>query len=166
MKIELKSKTEIIDEEEITTWQIDKNDGAIVITLNKLIEDTICECMWVDTNRTYLQVMYMDWDSNELFAIVHTNGYVVRNAIRSLEAYIESLQLFIVEMSGFGLGLEATEYHLAADDWKMAVVNRHGDFVIGPEYSKIYFEDDENVFYANNYNDDEVRYAVNGKVIN
>jgi len=165
MKVELKSKKEIIDDEEITIWQLDKNDGAIVITINKLFDDTICECDWLDDKHKFLQVMYSDWDSNELFAIVNTDGEIIRDAIRSVEEYIEKPQLFIVEMSGFGLGSEASEHDLSADDWKMAVINRYGEFVIEPIYPKIYFEDEESTFYADNYTGEKIKYSVDGKKV-
>lgn len=165
METILNSYQEIIDDEEVTVWQLDNNDGAKVITINKLFKDEVLDCEWLDCNEDFLLVMYSDWDSNELYAIVDTNGVIIRDAIRSIECCVESANLIIVEMSGFGMGDEAAEYHLAADDWKMGVINQYGEFIIDPKYLTIYFDEQENVFCAGNHSGDELRYTIEGEKI-
>lgn len=162
MKIKLKSEQQIIDDDEITVWILDKGNGTIIININKLFNDTINECDWLDDGHQFLQVMYSDWDDNELFAIVNTNGEIIRNGIRSVEDFLEKQNLFIVEMSGVGMGDEASEYGISKDDWKMAVINKNGDFVVPPEFNDIWFDEDENLFYA----DDKHKFTIDGKELN
>ena len=69
-------------------------------------------------------------------------------------------------MSGFALGYEETEYDLAPDDWKMAVINKHGDYIIPPKYTHIDFEEDEDIFYANNNDRENIRkFSLDGTLI-
>ncbi len=165
MKIELQTKIEIINGEEFTIWQLNKNDGAIVITLNKTFDYEIIECGWLDDKQQFLEIMYGDFNGNELFAIINKHGTVVRDAIRGIMKYLEGPQLFIVEMSGSGMGIEGMQYGLGEDEWKFAVVNAYGHFVIPPEYWAIYFDDEENTFYSDKYFGKEVNFTIKGEKI-
>jgi hypothetical protein len=165
MHIELRKIEEIIDGIEITTWQIDRNYGALVITLNKILNKSIIECEWLDDKHNYIQVMYSEWNSLELFAIFRSDGIIVRDAIREVQKYIEELDLFIVEMSGYGMAGEGLEYDLADDDWKIGVVNRHGDFIVNPEYIKVSFDEQERVFIADNNFKEKDEFSASGKKI-
>jgi hypothetical protein len=165
MHIELRKIEEIINGNEKTTWQIDRDYGAIVITINELLNKFIIECEWFDDKHEYLEVMYSEWNSLELFAIVRSDGIIVRDAIREVQEYIEELDLFIVEMSGFGMAGEGMEYDLADDDWKMGVVNRHGDFIVKPEYNKVSFDEQERIFIADNNLKEMNQFSVSGSKI-
>jgi hypothetical protein len=165
MHIELRKIEETIDGNEITTWQIDRDYGAIVITLNKVFKKPIIECNWLDDKHEFLELMYAEWNSLEIFAIIRSDGFVVRDAIRAIQNYIQEFGLFIVEMSGFGMGGEAREYDLEGDDWKMGVINRYGDFLVNPEYYNISFDEIERVFIADNYHKNPDKFSVSGKMI-
>jgi len=72
--------------------------------------------------------------------------------------------LFIINISGYGLGDEAGYYGLGSDDWKMAVIDVNGKFIIPPEYDQITFEEAEHMFYAENYNSgNKFQFTVEGK---
>jgi hypothetical protein len=129
MKIELKSTQELIDDVEVTIWWLDKNEGAIVYNINKLLNEDVIEC-WFENNQKYIEVMYSDWDSNELLAIINTHGHVIRKGIQSIEKFLEEQELFIISITGMGLGGEALYYNLADDDEKMAVIDSNGKFII------------------------------------
>lgn len=165
MHIELGKIEEIKDGNEIINWQIDIDYGTKVISINKLLNKSIIECDWLDDKHEYLEVMYAEWNSLELFAIVRSDGILVRDAIREVQEYIEELDLFIVEMSGFGMAGESMEYDLADDDWKMGVVNRHGDFIVKPEYIKVSFDEQEGVFIADNNFKEKDEFSISGKKI-
>ncbi|MDJ1497663.1 hypothetical protein QNI19_32285 [Cytophagaceae bacterium DM2B3-1] len=149
MQDELKESIQMFQGEEITVWQVEKKNGAVIITINQLFDDHIFDCQWLDEKQTYLKVFYTDWDSNELCAIVNPDGKIIRKGIRSLKGYIEKYQLFIVEMSGLAMGSEAINYLLSEFDWKMGVVNQRGEFIINPAYDSIRFDHDQELFYVN-----------------
>jgi hypothetical protein len=151
MKTIITSTEEIVDNETVNIWRIDKNDGTILINLNKLIGEGISECRWQDEKQKILIVEYIDWDSNELIAIVTKDGQIIRKGIRSIEEYIDKYGVFIIIISGFGLGNEAPIYDLDEDDWKMAAINKYGEFIIPPKFDRINFDEDDNILYAENY---------------
>lgn len=163
METILTSKEEIIDGEEVTVWYIYKGYGAIIINLNRILDEEISECTWLGTKQKYLNVDYTDWDENELVAILDADGQIARKGIMYIETFIEDEGLFIIKISGHGLGEEATYFNLASDDWKMAVIDASGKFIIEPEYDKIQFEEEENIFYAKNLAGEENKYSLNGK---
>jgi hypothetical protein len=163
MKAELKSSEHFIDYDEITVWELHTPVGA-VININKLFDDSVAECSWIDDDHKYLRVDYYDWDSNELTALVDSEGDIIRKGILNVEEYLPEHGLFIVEMSGFGMGDRARDFDLEDDDSKMAVINRFGDFVIKPEYRSIIFEPEENLFYAGSgYSGYDYAFSLEGK---
>lgn len=165
MKTTLTSKEEIIDGEKVMVWHIDKGDGAILININKVLEEEISECTWLGKKSSILEVCYCDWDSMELTAILNDNGQIIKKGVVSIDTYIEEEGLFVVSFSGYGLGEEALNYSLAIDDCKMAVIDTYGRFIIGPIYNKIEFDENENIFYAKNYTGAEIKYTLTGKII-
>jgi hypothetical protein len=59
--------------------------------------------------------------------------------------------MFIINISGYGLGTEAPIHDLASEELKMAVINKYGEFIIPPKFANINFDEDENILYAENY---------------
>ncbi|HPT72169.1 MAG TPA: hypothetical protein PLE74_07800 [Candidatus Cloacimonadota bacterium] len=166
MSTNITTTIETVEGENVTVWRIEKDEGAIVININKILGEDVTDCHWEGNHQTYLIAEYSDWDSNELWAIIDANGQLIKKGIRSIEQYIAKYQLFIVEMSGFALGYEATEYDLAPDDWKMAVINKHGDYIIPPKYPQIDFEEGDDFFYVKNYSSEDIRkVSINGTSI-
>ncbi|SFI54987.1 hypothetical protein [Halpernia frigidisoli] len=159
------STYETIENEEITTLKVDKNDGTIIINISKLFEESAIECFWLDDNRQYLGVMHGNWEGSELFGIVNTNGKIIRKCLHNIEEYIPQGNHFIIMVSDLSLPDDNWEYQLVPGDHKMAVIDRYGDFVIPPIYSSIKFFDDENCYYGNNYNGDLHQYSLYGKRI-
>jgi hypothetical protein len=66
-------------------------------------------------------------------------------------------------MSGLGMGDDAMEFDLAPDDWKWAVINKWGEFVIPPEFDKIGFEPFGNYFVAISRMGREFKFGIDGK---
>ena len=163
MKTKLTETIEIVDDDEVTIWRIDKGDGIVLINLNLLFDDCVSECEWLDDGHKLVQVMYSDWDSRELVAIVNTNGEILRKGINSIEVVLEKQKRLIVDMSGFGMGDDASDYFLEQDDTRMAVIDWHGDFVIDPLYYSIWFEETENMFYAEDTNGNELMFSIDGE---
>lgn len=160
MSIKLITEDSLVDNEEYTTWKLDKNDGAVVINLNKALELDITECHWLDANNKFLQIMYSELDSTEHFAIITNNGDLVKKGIKEIHHYIENEELFVALFSGFGLEEDATYYNVDQDVWKMAVFNSRGDYVLTPEYNSIEYYEDEDVFHA-----DDNTYDCKGNLI-
>jgi len=163
MKAILTSKQEIINDNEATVWYIDKGDGAILINLNKILVEDISECNWLSEKGKYILANYSDWDSTELIAIFKDDGQLIKKGISSIETFIEEKELFVINLSGYGLGGEASYYNLATYDWKMAVIDTYGKFIIEPKYDKIRYE--ENIFYAKNIVGEEYKYSIKGEII-
>jgi hypothetical protein len=148
-------KTEIItyeDNDKNTKYILNKGDGTIIIDLEKLLDATISECEWLGENKNYLELMYLEWDSTEHFAIVSNNGEIVKKGILKIHHYISKINVFVVLITGFGLGEnDATYYNVDHDDQKMAVIDEYGKFILTPEFNKIKYFDDEDVFYADGH---------------
>ena len=164
MSIEIIASEEIVDGEEVTIWRLNKDEGTVVVNLNKLLDNGVCECYWLGEKHHYLQVMHVDWTGLEVWAIVSIYGVIIRKYVKSVEHFIEKYYLFIVEMSGVDLGEEAWEYGLEAEDCRMAVINRFGNFTIPPEYDSIKYYDDENIFYTE-YKGIKYKFSMDGKII-
>jgi hypothetical protein len=164
MKSKITSTVEIIDDEEITIWRLEKDDGTEVININKLFDEDISNCFWQDEDHKFLIVEYYNWDSTEQIAIINNVGKIVRKEINSIEDYIEKQELFIINISGYGLGNEAAKYDLSTDNWKMAVIGKDGKFIIPPNYDQITFKEDENIFYAEKFNsENKFKFSIDGK---
>ncbi|MBS1650441.1 MAG: hypothetical protein JSU07_00385 [Bacteroidetes bacterium] len=152
--------------ETITHYLIDKDDGAIVININKILEESISECSWYGNDKKFIGVDYYDWDSNELTAIMNTNGDVLRSGITYVEEYLEKQQLFIINISGYGLKYQSLDYDIEEDENKFAVMDREGCFIIPPKYNAISFDKTAGVFYADRFGENSVTYSIKGKIIN
>ena len=168
MNVKLISTEELIDDEEVTVWRLDKGNGRVIININKSLNnkrDSITECEWLDEGHRFIQVNYSDWDSRELIAIMNVQGEIIRKGILSVEEVLDKPQLFIVQMSGAAMDSEAAvfEFGLAADDWKMAVLDEYGEFIIEPSYDAIWLEKDETFFCATGRNGDEYRFSLDGE---
>lgn len=149
MNIELISEEKIIDNEEVTSWKLDKGNGAVITDLDKLLDIDIIECTWLGNEKQYIEVMHSEWNSMEHFAVVTNDGRLVKKGMAEISKFIEKEQLFLVMFSGFGLGEEESAYYnLAHNDSKMAVINRYGDYILTPEYNSIQHFYDEEVLYA------------------
>lgn len=160
MNVKIIAEESIIEGEEITIWKLSQDDGAIVFDLNKLLDLYISECYWIDEDKKFIILQYGDWDDSEYFAILNNNGSLIKKGIREFE-YIKKENLFIALFNGSGLSEEeATYYNVGSDDFKMAVFNSYGKYVMPPQYNSIKYYDDEDVFYA-----DGNVYAFNGSFI-
>jgi len=149
MNIELISEEILIDNEELTTWKLDKGNGTIITDLTKLLDLEIIECNWLDDTRKHLIVMHSEYDSMEHFAIVSNEGRLVKKGIKEIHQVIQKEELFVVLFSGFGLGEEdSTYYNVGHEDFKMAVIDEYGVYVLPPQYNSIKYYDDEDVLYA------------------
>jgi len=165
MKIELISKEEHIDNDIVYNWFIIKNNGAITIHLNKIIEETISECSFIDKNNKYIEVLYSDWDSNELCAIVNADGEVIKTGIKSIEEFYEEYDLFRVILSGFAIASELIEFGLPSDDDYWAVIKWNGEYIINPNYGNIIYDEDDNYFIASSRGGNKYKYSINGERI-
>lgn len=149
MNFELESKEVIIDDREKTEWLINQNNGTIITNITKLLNTDFSDAHWAGDDKKFIELLYTEWESTEHFAIVTNEGRMVKKGIKFINDYIPEEELFIVTLSGFGLGEEATYYNVGFDDWKTAVIDNYGDFVMTPVYNKIEYYDDEKLFYAN-----------------
>ncbi len=159
MDIEIITEETIIDNDAVTLWKLNKGNGAIIIDLNKLLDLSIVECEWLSQNKKYIILQYRDWDSMEYFAITSSDGTLIKKGVTEFE-FIEKEELFIILLSGNGLDEEATYYNVGYNDYKMAVINKYGKYVMEPEYNSIKYYDDEDVLYA-----DGNVYTFNGSFI-
>ncbi|MBQ4915284.1 hypothetical protein J8L85_12600 [Maribacter sp. MMG018] len=140
---------EIVEGDEVTKYKLNKNNGTILIDLEKLLNATVTECEWLGEDKSYLELMYYEWDSTEHFAIVSKDGDLVKKGIKEIHHYIPEVELFVVMFTGFGLGENDSAYYsVANDDWKMSVINRYGDYILEPIFNKIQHFDDEELFYV------------------
>lgn len=151
----------VIEDEIVENYKLDRGNGTIIINLNKLLDSGVSDCRWIDDKNKYLQLMYSEWDNTEHFAILKANGDIIKKGIKEIHNYIPNVNLFVVMFSGFGLGVnDATNCNVADDEWKMAVIDKYGRFVLEPIYNRIQYFDDEDVLYA----DDKI-YSFGGKFL-
>lgn len=154
---------------EVSSWTLQSKNTKDVININKVFEEynieTISDCQWIDDEKKYIEVLYYNWDGSEFFAIINTKGYVLQVGIKEIQKYIIEFELFIVEVTGFGIGDEALYYNLQADDIKSAVIDFNGKFVIKPSYNSISFDDEKLVFNAQDSLNEFV-FNVKGEVVN
>jgi hypothetical protein len=165
MNAELKIRYEGDDDDEVAIYELHRADGK-VININDLFDDGVSDFRWIGEDHEFLNVGYSDWDSSEFTAIVNTDGEILRKGILEIDEYVREHALFVVRMSGFGMHDEALDYDMQSDDEKIAVINRFGDFVIGPEYDSIVYEPEENLFYAwYGYGSNEIehKFTLDGK---
>ena len=96
---------------------------------------------------------------------MNVEGEIIRKGILSVEEVLDKPQLFIVQMSGAAMDSEVSEFEfgLAADDWKMAVLDKYGEFTIEPCYDAIWLEEGETFFCATGRNGDEYRFSLAGE---
>ena len=92
-------------------------------------------------------------------------GNVVKKGLVSVENTIDKHYLFIVIVSGYGLGGDSFNYFLAEDEERHAVINSDGDFVINPKYFNIYFDEDKNYFVCTDETNKEINFDITGKII-
>ncbi len=152
---------ENVEGDEVTKYKLDKGNGTIVIDLEKLLNATVSECEWLGEDKSYLQVMYGEWEGTDHFAIVSKDGDLVKKGIKEIYHFIPGVKLFVVMFTGFGLGENDRAYYsVANDDWKMGVINRYGDYILEPKFNKIQYFDDEELFYA-----DGIIYDFKGEFI-
>jgi len=166
MGIILITKEEIVEDNEVTIWYIDKDNGAILININKILDETITDCNWIGRDNKFLSVEYTDWDNNELIAILNDRGEIIKRGLEEIELFIEEKELFIAIFSGYGLGDDACYYNLGIDECKMSVLNYFGKFIIDPIYDEIHFNEEEFCFYAKNYSGVELKFTLNGEILN
>jgi hypothetical protein len=165
MRIEIEPQYEIIDDEEIATWQIFKNDGTLLVDLDIAINEGISECYWIDESKKFMVVEYYDWDTNELIAIVNWRGQIIRKGISSIEDYIEKFNLFIISISGLGMGDDAFAFDMESDDIRMAIIDQYGDFYINPLYDSLNYYEDEDILYAVRYRGEvKHKFRINGEL--
>lgn len=157
MKAEIIYRVEGEEDDEISIWELKTPKGK-VLNIADILDHSVSDCNWVDEDHEFLDVFYSDWDSSEFSAILNKNGDVLRKGILEIAEYVKEHALFVVRMSGFGMHDEARDYDMESDDEKMAVINRFGGFVVPPEYDRLGFEPDDNLFYADNYRDDREFY--------
>lgn len=55
-------------------------------------------------------------------------------------------ELFIVEIRGIGLGMQSKYYDLSASNYRMAVIDKYGHFIIKPFFNKISFDKHKQIF--------------------
>ena len=53
------TKEEVIEDSEITVWFIEKDNGAILININKILNETITDCDWIGKEKKFLSVEYI-----------------------------------------------------------------------------------------------------------
>src|SRR5688572_7345788 len=166
MKPQIISREEIIVEEgkesQVTRWYFSQ-DGIHEINLGNLLDERVSDCQWLDKEQTILLVCYSDWDSTEMVALVSPQGIVYRTGIYCIEEYFEDLGQTIISIKGYGLGSEGGYYGLAEDDQRMALLDWNGKFIIPPSYDHIYFDEEDNCFYAKNYGCELKAYSTTGE---
>jgi hypothetical protein len=163
MTTQITTTTEIIEDEEITVWWLDKNNGTILINLNKALdEERVTACYWIDSQQTFLQIQYTDHvNGMEYWAILDSHGQLLRKGISSIDEIVATKGLFLLHITGAGLDNESDYYGIAYEDSKPAVINRYGAFVIPPEYTQIYYEEDEQTFYAKtSYSSEPIKFTL------
>lgn len=163
MKAKLSETSEGFGDDEHTLWRL--NNGDEIITINNIFGGSATECGWIGIDNKFLEVMYCDWDSLELFAIIDLKGKIIIKGLRSIEKYIETEQIFIVEITGRAIEGESIYFDLPYDEWKMAVIDRFGNFIIPPSYFHISFDEETQTFTGDNYNFLKDRYTVKGEHI-
>ncbi|MBC5772783.1 hypothetical protein H8S95_01800 [Pontibacter sp. KCTC 32443] len=172
MELELKAHRELINEDEddqetITVWRLINNKDAIEINLNRLLDVDISECDWWGEDQKLISVSYCDWDENHNMALVSNTGQILLRDIYSVEEdLLEQLDCFIVLVTGRQL-LEynsAEYYGIDPDDYRMGVMSKWGEYIISPDYDKIYFEEEDYLFYASRRGN-EKKYTLDGNVI-
>lgn len=152
MEVQLLEKCTLIDGvEEIRTWEINRGNGALTISISELFDHHVLECDWIDKDRKFLGVMYSNWEGSELYAIVDCNGNIVKRSLREITEYIPAFDLFLVIMCRFDMEDDAYLYFLDGEDDKVAVINRCGDYIVEPTNSRVYFDDEGNTFFVGNY---------------
>ncbi|WP_299818073.1 hypothetical protein [uncultured Pontibacter sp.] len=170
MELEIKSCQEVInedDQEALTVWRLINNRDATEINLNRLLDVDIFECDWWGKDKKLISVSYSDWDENYNMALISSSGHIVLRDIYSVEEdLLEPHDCFIVQVTGRQLlAYDSAEYYgIDPDEYRMGVMNKWGEYIVSPDYSKIYFEEEDCLFYARK-SGDETKYTLDGNVI-
>lgn len=121
----------------------------------RIISEEPIEWEWLDEKANAIRVLYSNWDSMELLAIV-AKGKLVRKGILAIEHYSHSRSLAVVRLQGLYMqAWEQIEYNISDDDERVGVVNLSGGFFIPPIYSSIAYEPREGKFYCQRMNGKE-----------
>jgi len=121
----------------------------------RIISEEPIEWEWLDKSKNAISVLYSNWDSMELWAIV-ANGKLVQKGILQIGEYINGSGLVIVSLQGRNLtSVEQIEFNISDDDERVGVVNLNGGFFIPPIYSSIAYELGEGKFYCQKMNGKE-----------
>lgn len=165
MKPQLLPQQKAVENKEVIHWILVRNEEETHLNLEEVVGEPVLECHWLDDANTYIEVQYSNWDGSEFFAIVSREGVLVRKGIREIQEFLCEHDLFIVIMSGLGMGDEAMDYLLAPDDWKWSVINTWGQFVIPPEFGHIHFYTEESFFLVTQRNGTQASLDLEGRPI-
>ena len=166
MAYKLYSVETIIDEEEIETWYLDKDEGAIVTNINKLFGSTVTDCYWIDDNENkFISFMHGDWTGGEVWGILNVRGDIIIKDLKEITSYIEEGECFIVQVTGLGLAEKFESYDLPHDEWRRCVIDSSGNFIIEPLYDKISYDDVERIYFAKSRGKEEENFNFLGKKI-
>ncbi|MDZ7936125.1 MAG: hypothetical protein U5M51_14385 [Emticicia sp.] len=134
--------SEEIQNENLQKWFFKTSDGTL-IHLNPILDEDIIEVDFFDDDKKYVSVVYSDWDSRELRAIVDSVGNVVYKGIQSIEQYISEYELFIIELNSEYINAESVTYFgLQTDTIYYNVINSNGKMLIGFNTDYISFEEE------------------------
>lgn len=167
MKKEFKYSTEIVNGKELTICELIKGNGAITININQILEEeSISEASWLTDKEEYFSILYIGHDDFEYYAIIDTDGNVIKKGIREIVDTIEDYNYFIVSFMGTESFPDASYYGLhSSDDWAQGVINSYGEYIIEPTIDNdIDFDPDEKLFNVF-VNGKEYIYNQNGRRI-
>ena len=166
MKPQLIKRIEIIDnDEEKEKWLIYRDNGAVIIDLEKKIDRHIIECSWIDEERKYIELFYSFMDY-EVFAIVNSWGNLICASLREITEYIEEEEAFIVEICDIDEIDRYNEFFWSVDAVSLtAVINHFGNFIVEPTKSRVYYVEDEKLFFEGDYRGDGRLINYNGETV-
>lgn len=128
-------------------WYIKTSDDNL-IHLNPILDENIIEVDFLDDDKKYVSVMYSNWDSMELKAIIDLKGNIVYSGINSIEQYISEHDLFIIELNSEYINAESVSYFgLQTDTIYYTVIDSNGKLLM--DFNTNYVSYEEELFYVN-----------------
>lgn len=139
-------KLEILSDDK--NWYIKTSEDNL-IHLNPILDEDIIEVNFLDDDKKYVSVLYSNWDSMELRAIIDLKGNIVYSGINSIEQYIPEYDLFIIELNSEYINAETEAYFgLQTDTIYYTVIDSNGKLLI--DFSKNYVSFEDGLFYVDN----------------
>lgn len=118
-------------------------EEEVLIKLAEAIdEESVIEYTFVDVDETIMQVMYHNWDSKELCALVDNNFNLIIKGIINCEYYNEEFRHFMIYIDSEYFNQNIVAANSLIDQY-FTVIGFRGEILIDFQRGYIGWDDDE-----------------------